>query len=121
MYNINHTRTLYFNFDGEFCEHNSLQSEWISTAIDHLEVLSESLQTTLITKNPKFFLEACDDSREVIYTLKDEGLKRTVAKLKAHFRKDITLDDLSFRRNTLRLQAIGTMLIQALAGRATVA
>ena len=121
MYNTNHTRTLQINFDGEFYDDTYSQADWTVTAIEHLEQLSESLQITLRNGNPKFFLEACEDARYVIQTLNDGGLKRTVAKLKAHFRKDITLDEWSFRRNTMRLQAIGNMLIQALMGRGVAA
>ena len=114
MNNSNHTRTLHVNFEELALEADYFKFEWTATVIDKLEELSQALQDTLKNKNSKIFLLACDDAAAIIQTLNDSGLKRTVTKLKAHFRNEIKLDDLSFRRNTARLQAIGTMLIEAL-------
>jgi hypothetical protein len=113
MLNLNHTRTLHIDF-GDTQDDVYFQSEWTSTAIGQLEELSQALRVTLKNKDSKVFLRACEEASTVIQTLNDGGLKKTVAKLKAHFKKEIKLDDYSFRRNALRLQAIGSMLIEAL-------
>jgi len=120
MHNLNHTRTLHIDFDSDFNNDLYLQSEWTATAIDHLERLSQALLVAMKSNKANVFLEACDEASVVIQKLNDGGLKRTVTKLKAHFKKEITLDDFSFRRNALRLQAIGNMLILALISRGIV-
>jgi hypothetical protein len=116
MYNANHTRTLHIDLAIEFQDELYERSEWISTAISRLEDLSQALRVTLKSNDSRAFLRAYHEAVPVIQKLNDGGLKRAAAKLKAHFKKEIKLDDLSFRRNAMRLQAIGTMLIQSLLG-----
>lgn len=116
MHNVNYTRELHLGFDWNSQDDTYYESEWTITAIERLEDLTNALRLTIKNNNPKIFLKACEAASAIAKNLNNGGFNRTMAKLKAHYKNEIKLDDQSLRRNILRLQAIDTMLIDSLAG-----
>jgi hypothetical protein len=116
-----HTRTLHVDFDSYADSGYHVRPTVVSSIIDTIENLRAALQTTLSSKDARPFLRASQKATSSLRILNDAGLIGTVIKLRAHFKSELQLDDLSLRRNIARLEAIGVMVIEALKGQGMVA